>query len=97
MSGPQRRRFIFPGGGLGAQFRVPVSPAGEVLSPTPEIFLPTDVGEDNKKISGIFPGEVIMVDNGKLYVINTVFSIDCSYLGTTFLSHHFLTVKRFLT
>ena len=32
MSGPQRRRFIFLGGGLGAHLRVPVSPAGEVLS-----------------------------------------------------------------
>ena len=30
MSGPQRRRFIFPGGGLGAHFRVPLIPAVEV-------------------------------------------------------------------
>ena len=30
VSGPQSRRFIFPGGGLGAHFRVPVLPAGEV-------------------------------------------------------------------
>jgi hypothetical protein len=33
---------------------------------------------------------------GKLYVIDPIFSIDYSWLGTTFLSHHFLTVKRFL-
>ena len=32
----------FPGKGLGVHLRLPVSPAGEVLSPTPEIFLPTD-------------------------------------------------------
>ena len=32
VSGPQRRRFIVPVGGQGAQFRLPVSPAGEVLS-----------------------------------------------------------------
>ena len=30
VSGPQRRRFIFPGGGLEAHFRVPVLPAGKV-------------------------------------------------------------------
>jgi hypothetical protein len=30
VSGPQRRRFIFPGGGLGAQFGVLVPPGGEV-------------------------------------------------------------------
>ena len=30
VSGPQRRRFIFPGGGLGAHFRVPVLPEVEV-------------------------------------------------------------------
>jgi hypothetical protein len=29
-------------------------------------ILPTDVGEDNKKISGIFSGEVIIVDHGKI-------------------------------
>ena len=29
VSGPQRRRFIFPGEGLGTQFRVPVLPAGK--------------------------------------------------------------------
>jgi hypothetical protein len=53
--------------------------------------------QDNKKISGIFPGEVISGDNGKLYVIDPVFSIDCGGLSVTFFSHHFLTVKRFLT
>ena len=53
--------------------------------------------QDNEPIGGIFPVEVIIVENGKLYVIDTVFSIDYSWLGTTFLSHHFLTVKRFLT
>ena len=30
VSGPESRRFIFPGGGLGAHFRVPVLPPGEV-------------------------------------------------------------------
>ena len=30
VSGPQRRRFIFPGGGLGAHFRVPLPPAGKL-------------------------------------------------------------------
>lgn len=31
VSDPQSRRFIFPGGGgLGAHFRLPVLPAGEV-------------------------------------------------------------------
>ena len=34
-------------------------------------------------------------DNGKLYVIKPVFSIDCGGLGTTFLSHLFFHVKRF--
>ena len=47
-------------------------------------------------ISGIFPGEVISVDHGKLYVIEAVFSINCGGLGTPFFSHHFLVVKRFL-
>jgi hypothetical protein len=37
------------------------------------------------------------MDNGKLYVIKSVFSIDCGGLGATFLSYHFLAVKRFLT
>jgi|GEM_PF-2571208 len=43
VSGPESRRFIFPGGGLGAHFRLPVLPAGEFPPPTSEIFLPTDV------------------------------------------------------
>jgi hypothetical protein len=30
VSGPQYRRFIFPGGGLGARLRLPVLPPGEV-------------------------------------------------------------------
>jgi hypothetical protein len=30
VSGPVRRRFIFPGGGLGARLRLPVLPSGEV-------------------------------------------------------------------
>ena len=30
MSGPQRRRLIFPRGGLGAHLRLPMLPAGEV-------------------------------------------------------------------
>jgi len=29
-----------------------------------EIFLPTDVGEDNETIAGIFPGKVIIVEHG---------------------------------
>ena len=51
---------------------------------------------DNDMKAGIFPGEVIIVDHGKLYVIKSVFSIDCGWLDTPFLSHHFLRVKRFL-
>ena len=72
-------------------FRVPVFPAGEVLSS------PQMLGEDNETIAGIFPGEVIIVDSGKLYVIKSVFSIDCGWLGAPFLSHHCLRVKQFLT
>ena len=34
--------------------------------------------QDNETIAGIFPGKVIIVDSGKLYVIDTVFSIDYS-------------------
>jgi hypothetical protein len=30
VSAPVRRRFIFPGGGLGVHLRLPVSPAGDV-------------------------------------------------------------------
>ena len=52
---------------------------------------------DNDMKGGIFPGDVIIVDHGKLYVIDSVFSIDCGGLVATFLSHHFLVVKRFLT
>ena len=78
------------GEGLGAHFGVPVSPAGDVLS-SPQMPVP-----DNETKAGIFPGKVIIVDHGKLYVINTVFSIDCSCLGTTFLSHSLFHVKRFL-
>ena len=88
-SAPQRRRFIFLGGCLGAHFRVPVSPAGEVLS-SPEMPV-----QDNETKAGIFPVKVIIVDSGKLYVIKSVFSIDCGGLGTTFLSHLFFHVKRF--
>ena len=44
---------------LGAHFRVPVSPAGEVLS-SPQIPV-----QDNETKAGIFPGEVIIVDHGK--------------------------------
>ena len=42
------------------------------LPPPSEIFLPTDVGEDNKKISGIFPGKVIIVANGKVSSIHAL-------------------------
>jgi hypothetical protein len=52
---------------------------------------------DNETKAGIFPGKVIIVDHSKLYVIDPVFSLDCGGLGATFLSHHFLVVKRFLT
>ena len=53
--------------------------------------------QDNETKAGIFPGKVIIVATGKLYVIKPVFSIDCGGLGVTFLSHYFLSVKRFLT
>ncbi len=36
------------------------------------------------------------VDNGRLYVADPVFSIDCGGLDTTFLSHLLLNVKRFV-
>jgi hypothetical protein len=51
---------------------------------------------DNEMQAGIFPGKVIIVDSGKLYVIDPIFSIDCGGLGALFLSHHFLRVKWFL-
>jgi len=57
---PQRRRFIFLGGCLRGAFQFAGVPGGR--GP----ILPTDVGEDNKKISGIFPGKVISVESGKL-------------------------------
>jgi len=40
--------------------------------------------------------DFIRVDTGQLYVIDFVFSIGCGWLGTTFLSHHFLAVKQVL-
>jgi len=49
--------------------------------------------QDNETKAGIFPGKVIIVESGKLYVIKPIFSIDCGGLGTPFLSHHFLRVK----
>jgi hypothetical protein len=52
---------------------------------------------DNETKGGIFPDKAIIVDSGKLYVIDPIFSIDCGGLGTPFFSHHFLVVKRFLT
>ena len=39
---------------------------GVPLLPTPEFFLPTDVGEDNIIKAGIFQGEVIIVEDGKI-------------------------------
>jgi hypothetical protein len=45
-------------------------------------------------ISAIFEGEVITISSGKLYVIDPVFSIDCGWLGTPFLTHLLLYVKR---
>jgi len=65
VSGPVRRRFIFPGGGLGAHLRVPVSPAGEVLSS------PQMLGEDIETIAGIFPGKVISVEHGKIAMLGS--------------------------
>ena len=52
--------------------------------------------QDKKIKSGIFPGSTIIIEFGKLYVIDPVISIDCGGLGATFLSHHFLVVKGFL-
>ena len=60
-NGPGSSRFIVLGGGLWALLRVPVLPAGEVLSS------PQMLGEDNETKAGIFPGKVIKVDHGKLY------------------------------
>ena len=57
--GSVRCRFIFPGGGLGAHFSLPVPPAGEVLS-SPQMPV-----QDNETKAGIFPGKVIIVDHGK--------------------------------
>jgi hypothetical protein len=51
--------------------------------------------QDNEMKAGIFSGEVIIVDHGKLYVIEPDFSIDFGGLGTTFLSHYFRHVKWF--
>ena len=49
----------FREGGLGAHLRVPVPPAGEVLS-SPQMSVP-----DNNIKGGIFPGKVIIVEAGK--------------------------------
>jgi hypothetical protein len=51
---------------------------------------------DNQIISAIFQGEVITAGVGKLYVTDPVFSIDCGGLGTPFLTHLLLYVKRSL-
>jgi hypothetical protein len=45
-------------------------------------------------ISSIYQGEVITEGPGKLYVIDPVFSIDCGGLGTPFLTHLLIYVKR---
>ena len=37
---------------------------------------------------------MITISSGKLYVIDPVFSIDCGWLGTPFLTHLLLYVKR---
>jgi hypothetical protein len=42
---------------------------GVLLLPTPEFFLPTDVGEDNIIKAGIFQGKVIIVEGGKVVAI----------------------------
>ena len=47
-----------------------------------------------RTISAIFQGEVITAGFGKLYVIDPVFSIDYGGLGTPFLTHLLLYVKR---
>ena len=54
------------------------------------------VGFDLQIIFAIFQGEVITAGFGKLYVIEPVFSIDCGGLGTPFLTHLLLDVKRSL-
>ena len=48
----------FWGDVLGAHFRLPVSPAGEVLS-SPQMPV-----QDNETKGGIFPGKVISVEHG---------------------------------
>jgi hypothetical protein len=45
-------------------------------------------------ISAMFEGLVITEGFGKLYVIDPVFSIDCGGLGTPFLTHLLIYVKR---
>ena len=45
-------------------------------------------------ISVILEGLVITFQFGKLYVIDPVFSIDCGGLGTPFLTHLLIYVKR---
>jgi len=49
VSGPQYRRFIFPGGGLGARLRLPVLPPCEVgqrraSATCVDFFMPTAFG-----------------------------------------------------
>jgi hypothetical protein len=51
---------------------------------------------DMQFISAIFQVVVITARFGKLYVIDPVFSIDCGWLGTPFLTHLLLYVKRSL-
>jgi hypothetical protein len=47
-------------------------------------------------ISAIIQRELITARFGKLYVTDPVFSIDCGGLGTPFLTHLLLYVKRSL-
>jgi hypothetical protein len=58
------------------------------------------VGPANKKHIWIEYRSILagpkLADTGQLYVIDPVFSIDCGWLHTTFLFHHFLVVKGFL-
>ena len=104
VSGPQRRRFILPGGRSWGAFRGAGAPGGagwpgegrrhpepisfRLLLLVSALFARVPIYERYGKISG-------RAYSGKLYVIKSVFSIDCGWLGTTFLSHHFLLSSGF--
>jgi hypothetical protein len=79
VSGPQRRRFIFPGGDLGVHLRLPESPAGEVLSSLQMLV------QDIWILSGMFPGKVIIVEGGKVAMLGAwAHVLFCEGVGVRF-------------